>query len=498
MAREFLLLNQVSKHFAGVTALREVSLTINEGEILCLVGENGSGKSTLIKIIAGVHEPDGGEIVVNGRPVRRLHPIDAIREGIEVIYQDFSLFPNLTVAENLAVNEAISQKRKLVDWRELRASAARALAKINVDIDLDARAGDLPVADRQLIAIAKALLQNARLLIMDEPTTSLTQKEIRTLFEVIRNAKAQGIATLFVSHKLDEVVAIADRTIIVRNGEKVADEPAGSLTRSAMTRYMTGRDVDFATLEHHVVAADAPQRLQVENLACAGRFADVSFDVKAGEIVGITGLLGSGRTDLALAIFGKLPATSGGISVDGRPIRIASIEDALTAGIGYVPEDRLKEGLFLDQSIGRNVVIRIVDTLVSLPGVLDGKAVAAKVDEWVERLRIRTASPDLPASSLSGGNQQRVVLAKWLASEPKVLILNSPTVGVDVGSKLEIYEIIEHLASLGIALLVISDDVPELLYICHRILLMKSGRIVDEFMRSQVTEESLYQALIAE
>jgi simple sugar transport system ATP-binding protein len=498
MAREFLRLSHISKHFAGVTALRDVSLTVDQGEIVCLVGENGSGKSTLIKIISGVYEPDEGEIVIDGRSFRRLHPIESIREGIQVIYQDFSLFPNLTVAENLAANEMIARRRKFANWGEMWDIATQALQKIDIRIPLDARAGDLAVADRQLIAIAKALLQNARLIIMDEPTTSLTQKEIRSLFAVIRAAKTQGISTLFVSHKLDEVVEISDRTVIVRNGEKVADEPAAGLDRTAMTRFMTGHEVDFASVAPQRLGETAPNVLRVDGLGRQGQFADISFDLRAGEILGITGLLGSGRTDLALALFGKLPAASGQVTVAGRPVKITSTADALASGIGYVPEDRLREGLFLSQSIGRNVVVRIIDALVRLPGVLNRSAMNDAVDTWVERLHIRTQSPYLPASSLSGGNQQRVVLAKWLASEPKVLILNSPTVGVDVGSKLEIYEIIEDLAAAGMGLLVISDDVPELLYVCHRILLMKKGRIVRQFMRGEVTEEGLYQALVAE
>jgi simple sugar transport system ATP-binding protein len=460
------------------------------------VGENGSGKSTLIKTIAGMYSPDSGEILIDGRSHSHLRPIDAIREGIQVIYQDFSLFPNLTVAENIAVNEAVSAGRSLVNWSEMRATAQRALDRIHVRLDLDAPAGTLPVVDRQLIAIAKALLQNARLIIMDEPTTSLSQREIQSLLAVIRTLKQAGIGTLFVSHKLDEVIEIADRTIIFRNGQLVLDRPAQGLTRGAMIQAMTGRALDTEATAAPI-PADAPVALEVKGLTRAGHFADVSFRIRAGEVVGITGLLGSGRTSLALALFGLLPAERGTVAVHGAPVQIRGVQDALDAGIGYVPEDRLREGLFLPQSIGRNVVVRTIDDLVGMRGVLSQRAVGDRVQEWVERLHIKTDATENPVTSLSGGNQQRVVLAKWLAAAPRVLILNGPTVGVDVGSKQEIHEIIRRLAAQGMALLVISDDVPELLQVCNRIFLMKRGRLVEEFERSRIDEAELNAMLIS-
>ncbi len=496
MATGFLELRNISKRFGGLTALNGVNLTLAQGEIACLVGENGSGKSTLIKIISGIYGPDEGEVLIDGRVRSHRRPIDAIREGIQVIYQDFSLFPNLSVAENIAVNEAVSSGRIFVRWRELRAIARRALERINVKLDLDAPAGTLPVVDRQLIAIAKALLQNARLIVMDEPTTSLSQREVQSLFAVIRTLKEAGIGTLFVSHKLDEVLEIADRTIIVRNGEKVVDQPAASLTRSEMIRAMTGRDLETETTAA-LVPPTVPVVLHVENLTRAGHFYDVSFDMRAGEVVGITGLLGSGRTSLALALFGLLPPDSGKICIEGQPVRLRSAQAALQAGIGYVPEDRLKEGLFLPQPIGSNVVVRVIDKLVGAPGVLDQRSVGRTITEWVERLHIRTPSADLPVTSLSGGNQQRVVLAKWLASTPKIMILNGPTVGVDVASKQEIHDLVRHLAGQGIAVLVISDDVPELLHVCNRIFLMKRGRIAEEFERGRITEAELNTMLVA-
>lgn len=495
LATPFLQLEHIVKRFGGLTALNDVSLALAQGEVACLVGENGSGKSTLIKIISGMYTPDAGVISIDGQRHTHLRAIDSIREGIQVIYQDFSLFPNLSVAENIAVNEAVSAGWFLVNWTELRARAAQALARINVQLDLDAPAGTLPVVDRQLIAIAKALLQNARLIIMDEPTTALSQREIRSLFDVIRTLKAAGIGTLFVSHKLDEIIEIADRTIIIRNGEIVVDRPARELTRGAMIRAMTGRD-----LEDEALAAAPPAHaavaLQVEGLTCRGHFYDVSLHVRAGEVLGITGLLGSGRTGLALSLFGMLPPDSGRVTVDGRPASLHNVQSALEAGIGYVPEDRIKEGLFLPQPIGHNVVVRVIDELAAAAGVLDRGRMAAAVSQWVDRLRIKTPSAALPVTSLSGGNQQRVVLARWLATTPKVMILNGPTVGVDVGSKQEIHEIIRGLAAQGMAICIISDDVPELLQICHRIHVMKRGRIVSEFTPGRISEVELNAMLI--
>lgn len=491
----FLSLSNISKRFGGVQALDNVSLTVYPGEIHCLVGENGSGKSTLIKIIAGVVEPDSGTIAIDGKVVHHWRPIEAIRAGIEVIYQDFSLFPNLSVAENIALSHELSQGKRWVNWREVRAIATETMRKINVQLDLDAPVGEIPVADKQLVAICRALVKNARLIIMDEATTALTEKEIRALFDVIHNVKREGVAVLFVSHKLDEVLAIADKALIIRNGKVVLDADARELDRSKLTYYMTGRDIAEESFEWHG-DPNAPPLLAVRHLTAQGSFYDVSFDLRAGEILGITGLLGSGRTELALALFGVLPADSGEIILDGKPIQIRSIQDALAHGIGYVPEDRLTEGLFLERSIANNVVARVLDELRN-GLLLDGARLKQVVQDWVQRLSIKTPDPELPAKSLSGGNQQRVVLAKWLASKPRVLILNGPTVGVDVGSKSELHAIIKQLARSGLGIIIISDDIPELMQTCNRILLMKRGRVVEHFERKDITEQDLTHHLVA-
>jgi simple sugar transport system ATP-binding protein len=495
MGDAFLAAKSIHKSFAGVRALRDVSLAIGPGEIRCLVGENGCGKSTLIKVISGVVVPDEGEIIVGGKSHKRLTPISAIREGVQVIYQDFSLFPNLTAAENIALNYQLSQGRRLVNWREIRQIAQRAIDQIDVRIDLAANVEDLSVADKQLIAISRALLQNARLIIMDEPTTALTQKEVKSLFRVVKGLQAKGISILFVSHKLGEVLEIADKLTIMRNGKVVADGDAAEFDWAKVVYFMTGREISETAYTPPVREGCAESLLSVEGLGRKGSFADISFELYPGEIVGVTGLLGSGRTELAMALFGLRPADAGRICLDGNPVRIRSVQDAVRNRIGYVPEDRLSQGLFLVQPIGKNIVASMVDKLLTRLRLLDRRKTEAEVGGWVKNLNIATPSALLPVQSLSGGNQQRVVLAKWLATEPRILILNGPTVGVDIGSKADIHATIRQLAQQGMGVLIISDDIPELLQNCNRILLMRKGRIVEEFAGTGISENELAQKL---
>ncbi|MCG3212284.1 MAG: Ribose import ATP-binding protein RbsA [Anaerolineae bacterium] len=496
MTNEFLRLTGISKSFAGVHALRNVDLTIERGRINCLVGENGSGKSTLIKVIAGVYQRDTGSVMINDREFERLHPIDAIREGIQVIYQDFSLFPNLTVAENIALNEELADGRRFVNWKHVRNIAADALAQIEVNIPLDITVGEVSVANKQLIAIAKALRQRAQLIIMDEPTTALTEREIRVLFSVTRKLQERrGIAFLFVSHKLNEVLEISETIIVIRNGKIVSVGDRAEYDRARLIFEMTGHTITEKLYDFEPVQA-RPPLLKVENLNASGLLRDINFELRAGEIVGVTGLLGSGRTELALALYGMLPIESGRIYIDQKPVTIRSNRDAIAHGIGYVPEDRLTEGLFLEQSIARNVVVRTIEGLRGAMGLTDPQKIGGQVSQWVDALRIKTQDPALPVKTLSGGNQQRVVLAKWLASKPKLMILNGPTVGVDVGSKEELHNLMKQLASEGMGLLVISDDIPELLQTCNRILLMRHGRIVEEIITKETDEDALSSKLI--
>jgi simple sugar transport system ATP-binding protein len=498
MTKEILRVEKVSKSFAGVRALDQVSLKVDEGETLCLVGENGSGKSTMIKIISGVYQPDEGEIIISNHSYKKLTPIESMREGVQVIYQDFSLFPNLSVAENLVINQHLASGKKFVNWKEFERIAARGLEEIKVSLPLDPKVGELSTADRQLIAITKAILADAKIIIMDEPTTALTQKEIQALFSVINDLKLRGISTIFVSHKLNEVTEIADRTIIFRNGKKVMDQEAKNLDIKTMEFFMTGHELDLSNVQLPLVDQLAAPLLEVENLTLHGKFKDVSFTLKPGEVLGVTGLLGSGRTELALSLFGEMPADSGIIRIEGREIRIKSIQDAMNNRIGYVPEDRILEGLFLEQSITDNIVVRIIDRLVNRLKLVDTPKAEKLSNDWISKLEIKTPTSGLPAKSLSGGNQQRLVLAKWLVSDPSILILNSPTVGVDVGSKAAIHELIRNLASEGMGILLISDDIPELMQTCNRFILMRRGRISNEFKREEISEDEMNREMVAD
>ena len=496
MAEELLRVDGIIKRFGGVTALDDVSFTINKGESLTLVGENGSGKSTMIKIISGVYTPDEGDIFINGNHYRKMTPIDSIKEGVQVIYQDFSLFPNLTVAENIALNDLIISGAKTVNWKKVHDFAREGLEKIKVNIPLNALVGELSTADRQLIAISKAILADAKLIIMDEPTTALTRNEVKALFKVVKELNTKGIASIFVSHKLTEVREIGERTIILRNGKKIIDEDAKGLDIKTIEYQMTGRHIDTSSIKYSEPKQD-DVLMKVENLNLSHGFFHVSFELHRNEVLGITGLLGSGRTELALSLFGQKPADSGTIILEGEEIKVKSIFDATSNGIGFVPEDRIKEGLFLPQTINNNIAAKVIDTLKNKLGLLNQRKKVSLSEEWIKRLNVKTPTGELPASSLSGGNQQRLVLAKWLAFDPKVLILNGPTVGVDVGSKADIHELIRNLASEGMGIILMSDDIPELMHTCNRILLMRRGRIVEEFQRESTNEEDLNNELVA-
>ncbi|MHA6512889.1 sugar ABC transporter ATP-binding protein [Tessaracoccus sp. Z1128] len=479
----------LSKSFAGVQALDNINLDIHAGEIHCLAGENGSGKSTLIKIISGVYAPDSGTIDMGGRSYERLNPIEAIHNGVQVIYQDFSIFPNLTVMENLALNSELAENRKVANWHRFRRIAQEAVAKINFTVDLDATVGDLSVADKQLVAISRALLTDTKLIIMDEPTTALTNREVEALFRVILDLKSRGIAILFVSHKLGEVFEISERFTIIRNGKLVVTTLPEDLDHKKFALFMTGKDVEDLVLPKAQEVGEPI--LEVKNLSLSRAYDDVSFTLHRGEVLGITGLLGSGRTELALSLFGVFPADSGEAVIKGERVTINSISTAIEHGIGYVPEDRLTEGLALERSIADNIIVSEIDAMTSRLGLLDRTKRRTEVGRWVEELRIATKNPDNPVNTLSGGNQQRVVLAKWLATNPDILILNGPTVGVDIGSKAEIHRILHHLAAEGMGIIVISDDIPELVQTCRRVLILRDGSIQVEVDPETVSEQEL-------
>lgn len=486
----------IQKSFGNVHALDDLHLEIGQGEIHCLAGENGCGKSTIIKIISGVYTPDGGTLELNGKTYTKLTPIEAINNGVQVIYQDFSVFPNLTVLENIAYNSELAGKRKLVNWQRMKETAQEALKKINLDIDLFRLVEDLSVAEKQLVAISRALLHNAKLIIMDEPTSALTRKEVSALFRIVSDLKKQGISILFVSHKLDEVFEICENITILRNGKNVFQGAVSELDEKKFSFYMTGREIQDEKFVPQNLSEEP--LLEVKGLTLPDAFYDVNFSLRRGEILGISGLLGSGRTELALALFGMLQPQSGEIRLNGEIRHLRSVQDAMEAGIGYVPEDRLTEGLFLERSIESNITVSSLQALGNRMGVVDKKRYEEMVEQWVKMLSIATKDPMNAANTLSGGNQQRIVLAKWLARDPSVLILNGPTAGVDIGSKYDIHHILREFAKKGMGIIIISDDIPEVITNCSRILIMREGRITDEVDGAQADENWISERMIAE
>lgn len=494
MSESLLKAKGIYKSFVGVQALKNVNFSIKSGEIHCLAGENGSGKSTLIKIISGVYTPDSGYIEFDGKQYTKITPIEAINNGIQVIYQDFSIFPNLTVMENLAFNSELAEGRKIVNWKRMRTIAEEAIAKINFKVDLDAYVGNLTVAEKQMIAISRALMFNTKLIIMDEPTTALTKKEVRNLFNIILKLKEIGIAILFVSHKLNEVFEISENFTILRSGELVASGSTSDLDDRKFSYYMTGRE--FIPRRFKPVNLSEKPIFEAKHIGLSGFFEDISFSLRRGEIIGITGLLDSGRTELALSMFGIKPISHGSFSIDGKQVQIQSPRDAIEHNLGYVPEDRLTEGLFLSQSIADNIIISEIDRLAKRAGVVDQDKRKEEIERWVQELSIATPDSNNACQTLSGGNQQRIVLAKWLACNLDILVLNGPTVGVDIGSKHDIHGILHELASKGLGLIIISDDLPEIVENCSKILVMKAGRIVAELKADETDEKSILSYML--
>lgn len=490
MSENMIKITGVKKYFGGVKALDGVDLVVKKGEVHCLAGENGCGKSTIINVISGFYTPDAGTIEIDGKVYSKLTTQQAIDAGVQVIYQDLSVFPNLTVRENLALNMEVAGGKKFVSKKRFQEIAVEALSKIEFKVDLDEMVENLTVADKQLIAISRALLNNAKLIIMDEPTTAITYKEVENLFKVIRELQKKGIAVLFVSHKLDEVFEIAEHFTIFRSGKNVFSGKTKELDEQKFTYYMTGRDIQEEPF-HYNARPDAKTALEVKNLSLANGFADCSFSLREGEILGITGLLGSGRTELAEAIFGYHVAESGEIFIDGRKVEIRGVKDGIANGIGYVPPERNVQGLFMEQSIADNISITSWKKHSNSLGFVNEKSIDESVNHWVQELSIKINDTRDDMRTLSGGNAQKCVLAKWLSLDLKVLILNGPTVGVDIGAKYDIYKLAKKLAENGLAVIIISDDIREILSNCNRVLVMKQGRLVAERMTSELDEVSL-------
>ena len=486
MAESFLEVKNITKTFVGVKALDNVDLSIGKGEIHCLVGENGSGKSTLIKIIGGVYKPDSGTVNVNGAELKSISAIESIKAGIQIIYQDLSLFPNMTVAENIAMNQMLELNNQIVNWKQIRQEAKKALEEIGEKIDLNERVENLSIARRQIVAISRALTQNTQLIVMDEATSAITKDEVEHLFGVIKKLQKKGIAILFVSHKLSEVFQIAQRVTIIKDGKKVGVYAASELNHEKMVFLMTGQNFK---VEPYLFNGADELVLSVKNLTRTGQYSNISFELKKGEILGITGLLGSGRTEVALSIFGLNKPDSGEIFINGKKLTVNSPNDAISAGIAYLPEDRLNQGLFAAQSIGNNIIITVLNNLISRFKMLIKSKMDTEKNKWIQKLTIKTPSHKSPASSLSGGNQQRVVLAKWLATNPAVFILDGPTIGIDIGSKYNIHKTIRDLARDGMSIMMISDEIPEILDNCNRVLVMAEGQIIKEIKDSTKVSE---------
>ena len=486
-------LENATKAFGGTVAIKGVSLDLRAGEVLALLGENGAGKSTCVKLLTGLYRPDSGQVMLDGAPVQLRSPLEAFRRGIAVVHQHPGLFADLSITENLFLGHMPTDRFGRLDRREIRRAAAVLLDTVGLACDPGVALKELSSSEQQLVEIARALSARARVLIMDEPTASLSLREVERLFEVVEGLRARAVAIMFVSHRMDEIYRISDRVSVLRDGRLIATEPAGQMARERAIQLMIGRPLRdlYPALPTEV----GREVLSVQQLAREGTFADVSFSVRAGEIVGLGGLVGSGRTEIARVLFGIDRASAGTIRLEGLPVAPGSPSEALGHGIAYLSEDRMGQSLVMDFAILANATLPTIDQAAKA-GLVDARRELALVRAPLERLRLRFRSYDQPVKTLSGGNQQKVVLAKWLAATPRVLILDEPTQGVDVQTKAEVHSLIADLARQGLAVILISSELPELIGMCHRILVLREGRITAEMTRSEATQERILQAAI--
>ncbi|WP_150239670.1 sugar ABC transporter ATP-binding protein [Nocardiopsis quinghaiensis] len=486
-----LALVDVTKSFGSVRALRGLSLELRSGEIHAMVGENGAGKSTLVKVIAGVHRPDGGQVLVDGRPTEFAAPVDAQRAGVAVIYQEPTLFPDLSVAENIFVGRQPRTRLRTIDRGRMRRDTEEVFTRLGVHMDPDRPARGLSIADQQLVEIAKALTRQARVLVMDEPTAALSGVEAERLFTVARTLRDSGAALLFISHRFDEVFSLCDRITVVRDGAFVSCDPTTELDVDTVVRRMVGRDV--SSLYPKEDAEHGETVLEVDGLTRHGVFADVSFEVRAGEIVALAGLVGAGRSEVIRAVFGVDRYDAGTVRVEGRPLPPGRPKAAMDAGVALVPEDRRQQGLVMESSIERNATATRRGPLSRL-GLLRRRTERDSAREWGERLNLKFGGLTDSVSTLSGGNQQKVVLAKWLSTEPRVLFVDEPTRGIDVGTKAEVHRLLSTLAGQGLAIVMVSSELPEVLGMADRVLVMHEGRVTAELDRDEADEESVMYA----
>jgi len=477
----------VAKAFGGVQALNGAELALYSGEIHALLGENGAGKSTLLKALAGVHRIDSGSIHLNGRDFEQGSTRTSREQGVAVIYQEPNLFPDLTLAENVFAGRQ-PQKANQVDWSGMRREAKNLFDQLGVKLDPSAFAQGLSIADQQIVEIAKALSTKATVIVMDEPTAALSSKEVDRLFKVSRNLAAQGCAVVFVSHRLDEVFALCDRITVMRDGATVGTAPTAELTEAKVIKLMVGREISELYPKQPAKLGDVV--LRVDNLGLAGQFADINFELRSGEILALAGLVGAGRSEVVRAIFGIDKYDSGSVTLNGKKLKAGNPALSMNAGIALVPEDRRQQGLFMPTSIDKNSAVTMLKR-ISRFFLVSSRSEKKLASKWGEILQLKYSSGSDPVDRLSGGNQQKVVLAKWLATDPKVLIIDEPTRGIDVGTKSEVHRLISQNAQEGMAIIMVSSELPEVMGMADRILVMREGRLVGEFSRSEATAEKI-------
>ena len=482
----------LSKRFPGVLALEDVSFTIASGTCHALCGENGAGKSTLGKILAGIHRPDGGRVIVEGQPVDFTGPQDALRAGIGIVHQELAFCDNLSVAENLCLG-ALPATAGFVSRPEMERRARAMLDATGADIDVRRQVRELTIGQQQVVQIAAAISSGARIIVFDEPTSSLSQHEAERLYELIDRLRARGVTSIYVSHRMEEIFRLCDAVTVLRDGRHVETRTIASLDRAALIEMMIGRTLD-EYFPAHVQAAPGDELLRVEGLTSPGRFTDISFAVRRGEVLGLAGLVGAGRSEIAQALFGLDPEATGQVLVEGRAVRLTSPEAAMKHGIGLVPEDRKRQGLVLSMSAMSNTTLATLQKLARL-GFINKANERQQAKTYFDRLRVRAASPEVVAAGLSGGNQQKLVLAKWLAAQCRILILDEPTRGVDVGAKAEIHALIDRLAADGCAVILISSELPEVLHLSTRILVLREGRLAGALSRQAATQTAVMRLM---